>query len=145
MPVLSTISPLTPDRPAFAVISTIEPLLDWDPYPVRRVSAPPDCELDIPDDNVTLPPVPLSPDPTLIIKDPPRPLFEVPDPINILPLLPTLDDPVLRIIKPLEPDTPAFALDSSSDPLDEMVPCPVTISTVPPVDDEEEPPRNVRS
>jgi hypothetical protein len=137
--------PLTPDRPAFEVISTVEPLLDCEPYPDRRDSRPPDCILDIPDDTITLPPAPLSPDPTPIVKDPPRPLFEIPVPIRILPLLPTLDEPVLKTTKPLEPDTPAFAVENRRDPLVDMVPRPVTIVTLPPVDEDEAPPRRVRS
>jgi len=53
---------------------------------------------------------------------PPRPDDAVPVPISSDPLFPELDVPVLNIRSPLTPDEPEFALDISTEPLEDWEP-----------------------
>jgi hypothetical protein len=52
VPVLNTSIPLTPETPAFAVDTNIDPLDDMDPYPLRIIILPPVVEDDSPADRM---------------------------------------------------------------------------------------------
>jgi hypothetical protein len=57
----------------------------------------------------------------------------------MMPLLPKLAVPVLITTTPLTPDIPAFAVDISIDPLDDIDPNPDTIEIFPPTLDDDLP------
>jgi hypothetical protein len=88
------------------------------------ICLPPELDVDDPDDNITSPPVPLSPSPIVTYTDPLRPECALPVPMKIEPLTPELDVPVLKAISPLAPPPPAFIVDINNDPLvdDELYP-----------------------
>jgi hypothetical protein len=77
--------------------------------------------------------------------EPPRPELAVPEPIITAPLLPFVDIPVLNITVPLEPLVPAFADINNKDPLDEMLPSPVTRDMTPPVENDDFPAESTTS
>jgi hypothetical protein len=139
VPVLSTISPLTPEIPAFAVCIRIAPLDVSVPYPLKRIVRPPLNDDDIPPERVTSPPAPQLPEPEEIKIDPARPLVAVPVPKYILPLSPRLEVPVLRINMPLTPALPAFVVCRRIAPLEEPSPKPLYRMVRPPLAAEEIP------
>jgi hypothetical protein len=134
LPVLTTTIPLTPLKPALAVVMVNEPDENEPLVPVAIVTKPPVAPLDIPAVMETWPPIPQSPDPTVIEIAPPRPLPDVdPEPTMILPLFPLAEVPVLNTSIPLIPLTPALAVVRIIAPLADD-PAPVTTVIAPPVE-----------
>jgi hypothetical protein len=86
-----------------------------------------------PEDNTKWPPTPLFPDPTITLIDPAWPPLALPDSREIDPVLPTRVVPVLRSIAPDRPDDSAFAVDTTTVPVDELLLPPDVIDTDPPV------------
>lgn len=91
--------PLTPEDPAFAVCSRIDPLDDVEDTPLITEIKPPVFD-ETPEDKVMDPPVPELPLPTETKTDPPRPLVATELAIKRLPLDPDVLEPVLTNIEP---------------------------------------------
>ena len=76
--------------------------------------------------------MPLVPLPAEMLTKPPLPPVAVPLPMRIAPELPPFALPELKTSRPLEPETPAFAVTKIIAPLDACVPSPLQITTLPP-------------
>jgi hypothetical protein len=88
VPVLRTITPLTPLEPALAVAINNDPLVETELKPLINTTRPPLDEEEVPADITNSPPDPLFPDPTDTYTDPPRPELDTPLPKYRPPELP---------------------------------------------------------
>ena len=89
------------------------PLLEKVPSPEITSTKPPVLANDVlrPPRSMTAPPTPLVPLPELIVIRPERPPVDAPVPMRSAPLLPYLAVPELKESFPLDPATPAFAVE----------------------------------
>jgi hypothetical protein len=133
VPDVKVSSPLTPETPAFAVFTRMEPLDLVVPCMALRLIVPPVSSFVLPVDTETSPPSEVVPVPTDIITFPPRPSLEFPLANSILPELPELVVPVRNDKCPLAPATPALSVFRMTLPVEVAVPKPVARLIAPPV------------
>ena len=122
VPEVNESSPLTPDAPALAVFTRIEPLDLVVPCIALRLIVPPVSSFVLPELIDISPPSDVVPVPTLTIMLPARPVLALPVAINTLPLDPELVVPVKNDMEPLTPLTPALTVCMRMDPLEVAVP-----------------------
>jgi hypothetical protein len=134
VPELKTRAPLAPWAPELADLIVIAPLVEANPCPVYKSTAPPvSCGALEPGITLSKPPVPLSPAPTARAIAPPLPPVAAPVPIEILPDPPELEVPELNTTIPLEPLSPALDDLIAIAPLLVEIPIPLTTPIAPPV------------